>query len=125
MKWTTDSLVEHLKNPATKCLVKFTADWCGPCRRIHGQLQQLYEASELTEMIVIDIDEEQEIAQQMGVASIPQMIIAFNGRRKEIIGADMEQVERAIADLQQLTPLLGDQSDINAVVHNCATVHLD
>lgn len=135
MKWTAESLMEHVKNPTTKCLVKFTADWCGPCQRIHTRLQQLYEESELTEMIVIDIDEEQEMAQQLGIRSIPKMIVSLNGQTKEINGANIELVEQTITELQQLTPLLGDKSavdpskrsdcKIDAVVLRCATVPLD
>lgn len=112
MSWTKESLTTHLANVETKSLVKFTAKWCGPCQKIHFELTQLVEAKQL-EMVEIDVDDERELAEQWGVTSIPKMIVAIYGKQKEINGADVDSVARAIDELlrvhthpEKVTPVI-------------------
>ena len=61
-------------------LVDFWADWCGPCKMIAPALEEL--SDELGERLTIakvDIMENPEIAGQMGVQSIPLMILFKGG----------------------------------------------
>ena len=119
MSWTKESLTTHLANAETKSLVKFTAKWCGPCQRIHSELTQLVEAKKL-EMIEIDVDNERELAEEWGMTSIPKMIVAIYGKQKEINGADVDGVARAIDELllvhtspENVTPIILASATIN------------
>jgi thioredoxin 1 len=62
-------------------LVKFGADWCGPCRRIVPELEQLasHNAGDLT-VLTVDVDKEKRLAKRHGVGPIPQMILFYDGK---------------------------------------------
>ena len=61
-------------------LVDFWAEWCGPCHAVAPVLDRIAQerAGEL-KLVKVNIDEEQELAQRFGVASIPTMILFKNG----------------------------------------------
>ena len=63
-------------------LVDFWADWCGPCKMIAPALEEI--SDELAGKVVIakvDIMENPEIAGQMGVQSIPYMVMFKGGQQ--------------------------------------------
>ena len=63
-------------------LVDFWADWCGPCKMIAPALEEISE--ELAGRVVIakmDIMENPEVAGQMGVQSIPYMVLFKGGQQ--------------------------------------------
>lgn len=79
---------EVLDSP-TPVLVDFWATWCAPCRAIAPSLEQL--ASEYkgrVKIAKVDIDENQQIAQQFGVRSIPTLLLFKGGKVvDQIVGA--------------------------------------
>ena len=81
-KTVTDaSFQADVLDSETPVLVDFWADWCGPCKMIAPALEEISE--ELAGKVVIakvDIMENPEIAGQMGVQSIPLMILFKGGQ---------------------------------------------
>ena len=63
-----EQLEELLTNDLT--LVDFYADWCGPCKMLGSVLETID-----LNVIKIDTDEHQELAQKFGVMSIPTVLI--------------------------------------------------
>ena len=62
-------------------LVDFWADWCGPCKQIAPALEEL--SDELSDQVTIakmDIMENTGVPGQMGVQSIPYLVLFKDGQ---------------------------------------------
>ena len=69
-------------------LVDFWAPWCGPCRVVHPILEEMSGERDDVKIVSLNIDENQEIASQYQVMSIPTMIVFKGGQpTKTIVGA--------------------------------------
>ena len=70
---------EEVKNSDKPVLIDFYADWCGPCRMVAPILHEI--AEERPDVIVakINVDDEEELALQFGVYSIPTLVVMKNG----------------------------------------------
>ena len=101
-------------------LVDFWAPWCGPCKQLTPTLEKVVnEAGGAVRLVKINIDENQGVAGQMGVRSVPTVfafkdgkpVDGFQGAQSEsqikdflkrIGGGGMaEQIEQALAVAQQ------------------------
>lgn len=67
------------KESARVVLLDFYADWCGPCRMVSPIVDEI--ANENPQYFVgkINVDNEPELAQEFGVASIPMLVVMKNG----------------------------------------------
>jgi thioredoxin len=74
------------KNPA---IVKFTADWCGPCKMMNPVLEEVEKEFEgKVDIYNVDVDKEHEPAAAFGVRSIPNMIfLPVSGTPERMVGA--------------------------------------
>ncbi|WP_202319570.1 thioredoxin [Archaeoglobus neptunius] len=62
-------------------VVDFYADWCMPCRYISPILEKLEkEYDGQAEFYKLDVDENQDIAFEYGIASIPTVLFFKNGK---------------------------------------------
>lgn len=85
-------------------LVKFGADWCGPCRKVVPELQRIAEQNtgKLT-VLTVDVDKERRLAEKHNVGSIPRLLLFRNGAQIDDwtgyqSAAQIQQgIERAIA----------------------------
>jgi thioredoxin 1 len=77
---TSATWEQEVVNSDKPVLVDFWAEWCGPCHAVAPVLDRIAEewADEL-KLVKLNIDEEQDIAQRYGIASIPTMVLFKNG----------------------------------------------
>lgn len=62
-------------------IVDFWAPWCGPCKQLTPVLEKTVKAAKGTvKLVKVNIDENQEIAQQMRIQSIPAVFAFKDGK---------------------------------------------
>lgn len=67
---------DQIINSQTPVVVKFGAEWCGPCRQMKPTLEQL---SETVDVYDVDVDKQGELAQKFGVRGIPTTFVFKGG----------------------------------------------
>ena len=88
-----DELIEYLKKHSI-VIVKFTATWCGPCKRIHPLVTKLFNSmpNNVT-MVVVDIDKGRDISSAMKIKSVPTIYNFINGAPMDsVIGSNSENI---------------------------------
>lgn len=70
--------IQHATEPV---LVKFGADWCGPCRSLDETLQTVGPRFQgRMKVLRVDVDKQFDLAQTFGVSAIPHSFILYQGR---------------------------------------------
>lgn len=64
----------------TRKAIRFTANWCTPCKAYAPQYKQVSESRSDWEFESIDIDENTDMAKQYGIMSIPATVLEVDGK---------------------------------------------
>ena len=70
-------------------VVDFWAEWCGPCRLVHPELEKIRDEYEGKIRVVrLNIDEAPGVAAKYGIMSIPTIALFVDGAvRSQVVGA--------------------------------------
>ena len=61
-------------------LVDYWAEWCGPCKMVAPILEEV--ASDMSDKLIVgkvDVDQNQELAAQLNIMSIPTLVLFKDG----------------------------------------------
>lgn len=89
IKFTDDTFKSQVLESDLPVLVDFWAVWCGPCKAIAPVVEKLAQdyGSKL-KVGKVDIDNNQRVAEQFGIRSIPTLLLFKGGKVVEtIVGA--------------------------------------
>ena len=96
---TDDNFQAEVLESPEPVLVDFWAPWCGPCRVVAPQLEELNNEREDVRVVKLNVDDNQSTAAKYEVLSIPTLIVFKNGApAKRIVGALPKQ--RLVAELE-------------------------
>ena len=71
---------QEVLNSDKPVLMDFWAPWCGPCRMVVPLVEEIAKERSDIKVVKINVDEEQELAMQFGVMSIPTLVVMKNER---------------------------------------------
>lgn len=85
-------------------LVDFYADWCGPCKMTTPIIEEISEELKDIRFVKVNVDENQEIASEYSVFSIPTFIIFKNGKVvSQFVGAQPK--EAFLKEINKVSPV--------------------
>lgn len=86
LKITNENYEEEVLKSDKPVLIDFYADWCGPCRMMSPIVDEIAEemAGEI-KVGKVNVDDNQELAMEYGVMSIPTIVIIENGKVKNTL----------------------------------------
>lgn len=71
---------QEVLNSDKPVLMDFWAPWCSPCRMVVPLVEEIAKERSDIKVVKINVDEEQELAMQFGVMSIPTLVVMKNGK---------------------------------------------
>lgn len=97
LKITSENYEEEVVKSEKPVLIDFYADWCGPCRMMGPIIEEIAEEkSDTIKVGKINVDENQDLAMEYGVMSIPTIVIIKNG-----------EVEKTFVGVRDKSEILG------------------
>lgn len=96
LHFTKETFQQQVRDARATALVDFWATWCGPCKMQGPIIDQL---DGETDAVIgkVDVDEEQDLAAEFGIMSVPTILIFKNG--EEVRRVSGLQSKQALLDM--------------------------
>lgn len=75
-----DNFASEVLSSDKPVVADFYADWCGPCKALRPILEELSGEREDVKFVSVNIDDEDELADEYDVSSIPCVVVFKNGK---------------------------------------------
>lgn len=102
LKITSENFEEEVLKSEKPVLIDFYADWCGPCRMMGPIIEKIAEekADEI-KVGKINVDDNQDLAMEYEVMSIPTIVIIKDGEIvKSFVGVrDKDEILEALRNI--------------------------
>lgn len=76
---TTKEQLDLLLAKPGRLIVRFTAQWCGPCKQFAPAFKEVAEQDTSATYGVIDADDQRQLAVDMGVRGLPSVLFFLDG----------------------------------------------
>ena len=98
IKVNSENFETEVLNSEKTVLIDFYADWCVPCKMLSPIVEQVASENTNVKVVKINIDDEQDLAINYGVMSIPTLVVIKNGQETDrVVGLiEKSEVERLI-----------------------------
>ncbi|MBL8685235.1 MAG: thioredoxin family protein [Myxococcales bacterium] len=84
---------------APRVLVKFTGQWCAPCKALEPTLEAIVEERPAITVLELDADDCPDVAARFGVRVLPTLVLFADGvERTRIIGNQRKSAILAVID---------------------------
>ena len=101
MEEITEDNISDILNQSNYLLFYFTAKWCGPCQKIKPLIEKLSEGADSSklEIYLIDIDENDDIASEFKIRSVPTFYLYHKKELKgQTSGGDIKKVKNLLKE---------------------------
>lgn len=75
-----DNFDSEVLKSEKKVLVDFNATWCGPCKMLAPVIEEISDEVNDVKFVSVDVDDEEELAEEYGVSTIPCLVLFDNGK---------------------------------------------
>lgn len=80
-------------------IVKFGAEWCGPCKKLDPIIDELANDNPDVKLVYVDIDNDSALAAEYGILSVPTTLFFKSGKvMSSIIGLVPKVKLQAVID---------------------------
>ena len=92
---------DEVINSKIPVLVDFNATWCGPCKMLKPILEELSDEVDNYKIVSIDVDNNEELAREYKIFSIPCLIVIKKGKEiKRNVGfVQKDSIEEMMGDI--------------------------
>ena len=85
IKGTKENFEAEVLNANGVVVVDFGANWCGPCKSLVPILDEVVEEDPSKKIVKVDIDEQEELATQYKIMSVPTLLVFKDGQLQETL----------------------------------------
>ena len=102
LKVSNENYKEEVLDSEKTVLVDFYVDWCGPCKMMAPVVEEISEElQDKVKVCKVNVDENQDLAMQYGIMSIPTLVFIKNGKlEKTLVG--LRDKQELISVLEQM-----------------------